>query len=460
MGVSVPVRADTTQHRVYARPMGGVSGAIGRRRAPLPGLVTLALLLGACGGGTSVGSAVPASSPSTSTASTASFQPTAADFRAVRRVLARRAAAVRAHDESAFLATVDPGDDALLNGQRTLFANMSGLSIASLSYAMDPTAVLVPGKVAGHDPVLRPQITEFLRIAGAMDLPVTNSVDETFVERDGHWLLGDEVLQGGTAAYEKPQWRPWAGTPIASRRVGSMTVLVDRSRASTLGEVVSAVQDDIAFDADLLRLPASSRIIVDATSNGAASAFSSTSKEEAAAVTFALGEGTLDDDTAFRARAGLAIKINPHTVGRVVSDQGIMRHELTHYLLHDYGGSSPQWLTEGVAAWVQYFPDDFRRWRIASSLYDRLMSADRTLPIIGLFDDDPALNYPISQAVVSWLVQHYGVARLLELMRTYRRDYAGANVDALTPRALREVYGVTPGQVTSGAWGLLAEFAH
>jgi hypothetical protein len=440
--------------------MSGVSGATGHRRAPVPLLALLALLVAGCGGGAPEGSATPASTGPPSAAATASFQPTAADFRAVRRVLARRAAAVRAHDESAFLATVDHGDEALLAGQRTLFANLSGLSIASLSYAMDPTAVLVPGEVAGHDPVLRPQITEFLQIAGAMDRPVTNSVDETFVRRNGHWLLGDEVLQGGTAAYEKPQWRPWAGSPIASRRVGSMTVLVDRARASTLDEVVSAVQSDIAFDADLLRLPASSKIIVDATSNGAASSFSSTSKEEAAAVTFALGEGTLDDDSAFRARAGLAIKINPHTVGRVVSDQGIMRHELAHYLLHDFGGTSPKWLTEGVATWIQYFPDDFRRWRVPSSLYDRLMHADHTLPILGLFDDDPALNYPISQAVVSWLVQHYGVARLLELMRTYRRDYVGADVDAVTPRALREVYGVTPGQVTTGAWALLAEFAH
>jgi hypothetical protein len=45
-------------------------------------------------------------------------------------------------------------------------------------------------------------------------------------------------------------------------------------------------------------------------------------------------------------------------------------------------------------------------------------------------------------------------------MRTYRREYAGANVDAVTPRALREVYGLTPSQVTSGAWGLLSQFAH
>jgi hypothetical protein len=88
------------------------------------------------------------------------------------------------------------------------------------------------------------------------------------------------------------------------------------------------------------------------------------------------------------------------------------------------------------------------------------MRADHTLPPIGLFNEDPALNYPISQAAVAWLVQTYGVAKLLDLMRAYRSRYAGANVDALTPALLRQVYGVTPAQVTDGAWRLLAQFAH
>ena len=61
---------------------------------------------------------------------------------------------------------------------------------------------------------------------------------------------------------------------------------------------------------------------------------------------------------------------------------------------------------------------------------------------------------------MSWLVSHYGVAKLLDLMGAYRDHYTDANVDALTPKLLREVYGVTPAQVTDGAWGLLAQYAH
>jgi hypothetical protein len=70
------------------------------------------------------------------------------------------------------------------------------------------------------------------------------------------------------------------------------------------------------------------------------------------------------------------------------------------------------------------------------------------------------VNYPIAQATVTWLVSHYGMPKLLDLMAAYRRDYAGADVDALTSRLFRQVYGVTPATVTAGAWRLLAEFQH
>ena len=111
-----------------------------------------------------------------------------------------------------------------------------------------------------------------------------------------------------------------------------MTVLVDRSQADNLSGLTTAVQDDIAYDAQLLGVPASSKILVDATTNGLSLNFSSLSQEEAAAVTF----GVTSTDALGEENTGLAghvIKVNPHTVDQVVNDEGIMRHELTHYLL-------------------------------------------------------------------------------------------------------------------------------
>jgi hypothetical protein len=317
----------------------------------------------------------------------------------------------------------------------------------------------VPAPIPGGDPVLHPTVVEHLQLAGTFAHPISNQVDETFVERGGHWLLGAESQATDPQAFDAPQERPWFGVPIVARRVGPLTVLVDQSQSGSLDSLTAAIRGDIAYDAHLLGVAPSYRVLVDATTNGLSYDFSSLSTEEAAAVTFGV---TASDPLGERttAVAGTAIKVNPKLVDQVVSDAGILRHELTHYLLRAYGGASPKWLTEGVATWVQYYPDDFSAYVVPADLYDRLVRAEHTLPIVGLFNEDPSLNYPISQAVVTWLVSHYGIAKLLELMRAYRDDYAGADVDALTTRLFRQVYGVTPAQVTAGAWALLARYQH
>jgi hypothetical protein len=442
--------------------MNADSGATRRHVALAATGLAMALVVSGCGAGSSSQSAAaPPTSPSgaPSREGHTRFEPTPADFREVKQVMARQANALMHHDEVAYLATVDHQQPDLVRQQRTLYSNIAQLPLASLSYGVDTSASLVPARVPGDDPVLHPTVVEHLKLTGTFDRPISNPVDMTFVRRHGHWLLGSESEAKQADHFDTPQERPWYGVPIVAEQVGSMTVLVDRSQAEDLSGLSTAVQDDIAYDAHLLGVPASSKILVDATTNGLSLNFSSLSKEEAAAVTF--GVTSTDDlgeqDTGL---AGMVIKVNPHTVDQVVADEGIMRHELTHYLLRQFTGALPKWLSEGVATWVQFYPDDFTQWRVPADLYGRLLRADHTLPIIGLFHEDPSLNYPISQAAVAWLVKLDGVAKLLDLMRAYQSQYAGADVDALTPKLLRQVYGVSPAQVTDGAWGLLAQFGH
>jgi hypothetical protein len=415
-----------------------------------------ALLLAGCGSGTSSGSqGLPGGSGTRTT-----YNPTRQDFAQVRAMLARRADAVRHHDEQGFLATVDHGNHDLVSQQRTLYANLSQLSISSLHYVIDPSSLLVPGVVPGDDPVFRPDVVEFLQVAGTMSHPVSNELVQTYVKKGRRWLVGAETTPDDNDSFDSAQERPWFGVPVVAERDGPMTVLVDQDRASTLGPLTTAIHDDISFDAQQLGIEPSFAILVDATSNGNATTFSSLSKEQAAAVTFALTEVDPRDTSTFKALAGHAIKINPHQAGTYADDTGLLRHELTHFLLHAYTGSNPKWLVEGIATWMQYYPDAFTDQSIPADLYQRLMSADRALPIVGLFNEDPDVNYPIAQAAVAWLVAQYGMPKLLELMKAYRTHYAGADTDALTPRLLGQVYGIGEQQVVTGAFGLLAGYRH
>ena len=71
------------------------------------------------------------------------YQPTDADKQAIRTLLDDRARAVEDGDEQAFLATVDPTDDDLVAEQRTLFANLTQLPVASVDYALDKPGICV-----------------------------------------------------------------------------------------------------------------------------------------------------------------------------------------------------------------------------------------------------------------------------------------------------------------------------
>ena len=50
--------------------------------------------------------------------------------------------------------------------------------------------------------------------------------------------------------------------------------------------------------------------------------------------------------------------------------------------------------------------------------------------------------------------------RLLALMAAYLDQFQDVNVDALTPRLLHQVYGVTEKELVAGAFGLIASFQH
>jgi hypothetical protein len=447
-------KGHTRIHDVIYAPAVTRPRTVRRRSGALVAVLAGALVTSACGGGSSsVKAQLPGQTHHTP------YSASHHDFRAVRALLGDRARAVLHHDETAFMATVDPRSPALVRQQRILFENMSQLRLSSLRYVMDPSSQLVPAAVAGG-PAFRPEVFEYLQIAGTMDHPVTNALEQTFVEDGSRWVLGAETTTHDTDAFDAAQERPWFGVATRAERLGQLTVVVDRSEGQSLGPLAAAIHADIQFDADKLGISPSYRLLVDATSNGNATTFSSLSTEQAGAVTFAVTEADPRDTTSFKAIAGHVIKVNPHHAGSYAADPGLLRHELTHFLLHSYTGVNPKWLVEGVATWMQYYPDTFAEHSVTPAFYHRLMSAPRELPSIGLFNTDPDVNYQIAQAAVAWLVKEYGMPDLLELMKAYRDHYQDVDSDALTPRMLRLVYGIDEQQVVAGAFGLLAEYQH
>jgi hypothetical protein len=383
--------------------------------------------------------------PDASAASSYDVEP--ADFTAVRRLLARRAAAVVHGDEAGFLATVDRARASFVAAQRVLFANLEKLPVTSMSYEVG-TLVLTnaPGVTGG--PLFSPEVVEHVFLAGTDERPVANDVNETFVKRSGRWLLAADTTdtsQPGTTA------RPWGGPPISVVTRGPLIVVCAASLPGGAARLADTVQRDIRFDAAILHVPVDDHLLVDATRTGTVSKFGNS--ESAGAVTYS---ATATRDFEPVGEAGLRIKVNPRYIDYLEAYPPLLRHEITHALMLRFNGRVPLWLSEGLADYVARQPLGLASEPLGRRTYDRLMKRPHDLMTSGLFGEDPETDYPLAMAYVTYLAEHGGIARLKELMRTYASYPPEPFEDSHTSQAIETVYGMTPRQVADGAFALLA----
>ena len=287
--------------------------------------------------------------------------------------------------------------------QGTLFDNLSKLPVASVRYAVDDASGLPPAKVEGDDPVFRPTVIEQVRLRDVDRSAVGNPLEDTFVRRDGHWLLGAESLPGSYVDSEEPQSRPWAGSePIAVARSGDLLVVVDQEQSDAAGALADTVAADIRFDADVLGIPPAYDVLVDATSVGEVTKMNTVDNREAAAVTTPVfgvnGQG------GFTGLAGVRIKVNPEDATSVAENTHVLRHELTHYLMLRPLLGAPTWLKEGLAEYVATQPADFSEVPVDSQVAGHVLDVRRALPTTARWGLDPDADYLIARAAVSYLV--------------------------------------------------------
>ena len=426
------------------------------RRAATAGALVVALLAG-CGTGELSAVKLPTGEVARGpTATDSSYDPTSEDEQQLRELMSARADAVRDRDEKAFLATVDPGQRKLRASQRVLFRNLVQLPLASLRYETDTTYV-VPADVPGTDPVLHPGVVEELQITGTLTRPLSNRLDLTFVKRGDRWLVGAERALRSRRSMDVPQERPWFGGPIAVGHEGQLTVLVDRSAEDQLPGLTTAVREGIQRNADILGVDPDEQVLIDATNNGQASSFGGGSKVEVGAVAFQLAS-TGADGTATDI-AGVAIKLNPERAAAALGEEQLLWHELTHYLLVRFMASSPVWLSEGVAAWVEYQPTELSGLVVPDRLHERVNGLDHSAGPRALLQRPRGQlpDCPGRRAVAGRARWHQEAARADADLRPdlrgrqHRRAHAEGTAQGLRHQRPR---------LTDGAWVNLAELHH
>ena len=123
---------------------------------------------------------------------------------------------------------------------------------------------------------------------------------------------------------------------------------------------------DLRAVSSFLHFPLDTRLLVDATTTGQASRVDELgSRRRRRAVTYPV-VATHDGDTT--GIAGWRIKINPDNVATMLLQPGLLRHELTHFVLRNVNVGNPTWLVEGVAEVSGYWPTQFEDQVVADSV--------------------------------------------------------------------------------------------
>ncbi|MFC2022983.1 peptidase MA family metallohydrolase [Chloroflexota bacterium] len=132
----------------------------------------------------------------------------------------------------------------------------------------------------------------------------------------------------------------------------------------------------------------------------------------------------------------IAIGIAP---SQITWGQRAVAHELTHLVTHQmtlspYGGL-PNWLSEGLAVYSEGLPDPAYTTRLHQAVSQNdLISVSSLASPFSAYPEEASLSYAESYSLVSFLIQEYGQAKMLQLLEAFKE---GSTYDG----ALEKVFG-------------------
>ncbi|GAA2601918.1 hypothetical protein GCM10010424_60910 [Streptomyces lienomycini] len=348
----------------------------------------------------------------------------------VQRVLDRRAAAVLAHDATAYART----------GTATGFGNLGAIPLAEWSYRVNQ--VDRAGDTATARVELRYRVEGYDRGAVATGRTVRLSRDGTA----GRWSVDSDrpAKESGQQPWDQGAVEVVRGEHSLVLGVGQSTAAL-RSFAGLADRAVPAVSD--AWDGDWARRVV---VVVPRSLEGMAGLLGSPASSYRGIAAVTTGEtGGREHAPADR------VVVNPDAYGLLgdLGKQVVLTHETTHVATRsDTTSATPLWLSEGYADWVGYRGTGRAPTQSAPEL-TRGVSEGRTpgrLPADEDFGftadaDELARAYESGWLACRMIAAQWGEDRLNALYRAVgaHDERAGAVEDAMG-----EVLGTTPQEFT------------
>ncbi len=362
----------------------------------------------------------------------------------VDALLTRRAEAVLARDEAAFMASVDPqASPVFRREQQELFANLADVPLTHWSYEVDPFDTVRPPSGSGEVGTRwAPKVMLRYAVAQADTVPTARPMGYLFARRGESWYLtADDNLHDSA----RRTWRgPWDFAPVETLPTRSGIVMAHpgtrdlaRRAASELDDAVAAVTEVWGND-----WPRQVGVLV---------------PESRAELQALVGPQFAVDGIAAVAVAdrvepsrgvvqGPRVVLNPSTADSLSETalRVVLQHEITHVAARgETVDGAPMWLLEGFADYVGYRGSGLLPREIAPDLARQVheqgppgeLPSDRDFHLAGHRLD---LAYQQAWSLVAFLVAEVGEQRVLEL---YHR-IAGSGSHAGVSAALSDLTGM------------------
>ena len=368
-----------------------------------------------------------------------------------QQLLDGRAKAIRDGDLKAFIATLDPSNDALLKRQRRYFANMQALPIAALDYTVlksDWPSALRAKTWGAHVSV--PQVRVATQLADFDTVPVKRITGFAFARMDGQPVILSEITGKGKQ-FPGSSPAPWDLVRIHVRTDAATLQLYDDDTWSKAGSLSRVITNGIEDVESALPFHWDGRVVVYVFGRKAVlNSFEGVpggNINHLGAMTFPmyaeLGQPTV---------AGIRFTLLPSSVraGQPFLDR-ITRHELTHVAVGDRDDGAPIWFAEGLAEYLGARSIEKDKRRIATVAVERARKDDEQMPSSQTFNGpDQAWNYALSWMACDYIAATQGEARLWELMDALHNAGSGTK-DAEQDPVLQRVLGFDSQQLARRA---------
>jgi hypothetical protein len=374
---------------------------------------------------------------------------------AAHDLLSARAAAVKTHNKSAWMATVDLPRSSFGVRQSLAFDNLIKLPLGQFSYStVQPAHALGVARARQVGPkAWVATVLGTYSLAGFDRAPRSFESTYTVVKRPGGWRIADDT-DGATALqmWDLPGMRVLRGQSV---------ILIGNAPEARMRDYEAIGDPAVRRVTGVWGTDWNAHVVIETPST----------TEEFARLLLRPADGSLDQVAAItqgEIAAGLRaqgdrVVINPKafTALQQMGRQVVITHELTHVAARSSTTRPvPIWLSEGMADYVGYSGLNLPRVRVASDLLTLVRDGKgpKALPTATDFDPERskiAPSYSASWLAVSRLVDIFGQAKVVAFYRAIAGrlgvDQAVQfDPDAVAVQAFPTSFGVTEAQFVDG----------